>query len=59
MSTKAVATDKRSNQYVTVVAGYYSVNGCEPQPLPAKYEGRDARSVARDLLRELRERDKD
>ena len=58
MITKFVATDKRTNQYVFVCRDVYSVNGCEPQPVPAEYRELDARQTAKMLLAKLVAKDK-
>ena len=53
MITKFVATDRKTSQYVFVAGDVYSVNGCEPQPVPAEYRELDARAAAKMLLAKL------
>ena len=59
MITKFVATDRKTSQYVFVAGGVYSVNGCEPQPVPEEYREMDARAIAKTLLRKLIAKDSD
>ena len=58
MITKFVATDRKTSQYVFVARDVYSVNGCEPQPVPAEMREMDARAAAKELLRRLIAKDR-
>lgn len=57
--TKYVATDRKTSQYVFVARDVYSVNGCEPQPVPADMREMDARATAKALLRQVISKDKE
>lgn len=46
----ATVWDKPTNQYCMVAGGMYTLNGCEPQIIPADLRELEPREIAKKLL---------
>lgn len=56
---QAVATDRKTNQHVYVAGDWFSVNGCDPVPVPEAMRGQPPKAIAMQLLTRLLEKFKD